>query len=147
MNGNERAYCRYMVPFGLTVPFVIFFGILKNTLHDQREGAPFKWSLGRTRKTLACICYTGNIGCFAALMRVPIGKPWVAFWIVNIMYVLNASFIAGVAVNVIDIGAKYAGSIMAVMNLLQVPVSIFGYHWRVSASKRAYENAFAVLLV
>ena len=113
--GMKEHTAAYMsaVPFGLTVPFVIFFGILKNTLHDQREGAPFKWSLGRTRKTLACICYTGNIGCFAALMRVPIGKPWVAFWIVNIMYVLNASFIAGVAVNVIDIGAKYAGSIMA----------------------------------
>ena len=127
--GMKEHTAAYMsaVPFGLTVPFVIFFGILKNTLHAGAEDDPnrnlykpigtknasFRWSLKRTRKTLACICYTGNIGCFAALTRIPVGKPWVAFWVVNIMYVLNASFIAGVAVNVIDIGAKYAGSIMA----------------------------------
>ena len=162
--GMKEHTAAYMsaVPFGLTVPFVIFFGILKNTLHAGAEDDPnrnlykpigtknasFRWSLKRTRKTLACICYTGNIGCFAALTRIPVGKPWVAFWVVNIMYVLNASFIAGVAVNVIDIGAKYAGSIMALTHEFATGAGFLSSVITGALVKRRghYENAFAVAL-
>jgi MFS family permease len=77
-----------------------------------------------------------------------VGKPWVAFWVVNIMYVLNASFIAGVAVNVIDIGAKYAGSIMALTHEFATGAGFLLSVITGALVKRRghYENAFAVAL-
>ena len=53
------------------------------------------------------------MGCFIALLFVKIGRPWLALVIFIVMYAGNAPFIAGVAVNVLDIAAKYAGSVMA----------------------------------
>ena len=111
--GMEQSLAAYMsaVPFAVTVPFVILFGVLAHTM--MHRGV----SKAVTRKFLATTCFTANIGCFYALTTIPVGKPWAGFTAVVIMYAFNASFIAGVAVNVIDIGAKYAGSIMALTHI------------------------------
>jgi MFS family permease len=107
MDKYVAAYCS-AIPFFVTCPAIIGFGALTTHLVVQ-----VKMDLGYVRKTLGTLSFAANIGCFVALMF--IRKPHAAWalGLFTLMYTFNAAFIAGVAVNVLDIGAKYAGSIMA----------------------------------
>ena len=114
MDEHTAAYCSAL-PFGVTCPAIIFFGWLAYHLHHHLE-----WRLVVVRKTFGTMSFIANIGCFFVLLFLKADKTrknstnaWSALIVFIIMYAFNAPFIAGVAVNVLDIAAKYAGSVMA----------------------------------
>jgi sugar phosphate permease len=113
MDEHTAAYAS-ATPFAVTCPAIIFFGWLAYHLTNHME-----WRLVVVRKTFGTISFLANIGCFFALLFLKAGpagdstNAWTALIVFIVMYALNAPFIAGVAVNVLDIAAKYAGSVMA----------------------------------
>ena len=113
MDEHTAAYAS-AIPFAVTCPAIIFFGWLAYHLTNHME-----WRLVVVRKTFGTISFLANIGCFFALLFLKAGpagdstNAWTALIVFIVMYALNAPFIAGVAVNVLDIAAKYAGSVMA----------------------------------
>ena len=96
------------IPFFVTCPAIIGFGALTTHLV-----VGVQMDLRYVRKTLGTLSFAANIGCFVALMFIRKPHATWALALFTLMYTFNAAFIAGVAVNVLDIGAKYAGSIMA----------------------------------
>ena len=139
MNEHTSAYMS-AVPFAVTVPFVVIFGVIANNMMANNFSKAF------TRKLLGGICFSANAICFYILTKIPVGKPWPAFNVMVVMYALNASFIAGVAVNVIDIGAKYAGSIMALTHIFATGAGFLSsvVTGMLVTRKGHYENAFMV---
>lgn len=107
MDKYVAAYCS-AIPFFVTCPAIIGFGMMTTHL-IVNVGMDLRY----VRKTLGTLSFAANIGCFVALMFVQRPHATWALALFTLMYTFNAAFIAGVAVNVLDIGAKYAGSIMA----------------------------------
>ena len=88
------------------------------------------------------------MGCFIALLFVKVGRPWLALVIFIVMYAGNAPFIAGVAVNVLDIAAKYAGSVMALTHEFATGAGFLAsvITGALVTEKGKYEHAFIVAI-
>jgi ACS family sodium-dependent inorganic phosphate cotransporter len=94
------------LPFLVTVISIVSFGFLASELIDTQHH-----SKAVVRKTLGGIGLISQSACFFWLASVR--SPVTALGVYSLMYFLNAAFIPGVALNVLDLGPKYTGSIMA----------------------------------
>ena len=142
MSEHLAAYCS-AIPFAVTCPAIILFGWLAFHLVNH-----LNWRLVVVRKSFGTISFLFNIGCFAGLLFVKVGSPWLALSIFIVMYAGNAPFIAGVAVNVLDIAAKYAGSVMALTHEFATGAGFLAsvITGALVTEKGRYEHAFMVAI-